>query len=517
MLLADMFKRWWVLQGKHALLCTGTDEHGMKIQQAAAKAQSDPKLFCDRGADTFKALASRLELTNDYFIRTTDQNHRDAVQFAWTLLEERGYIYTAKHEGWYSISDETFYPQSAVHLIVDPPTGRKMMVSMETGTEVNWQSETNYHFKLSEFREPLLKFYEENPQWVVPQARMDQVVKAVSEGLSDLSISRPAERLTWGIPVPNDDTQTIYVWLDALTNYITKAGFPWAPGQGSATGWPADVHVIGKDIIRFHCIYWPAFLMALDIPLPKNIVAHAHWTLSNKKMSKSTGNVVDPFFALDRFGIDVMRFYMAYDGGLAYDADYSNYTIIERYKKVLQGGLGNLTSRIVRGKGWDLGTIVEFCTSSSQNLSLGDLHSTQKSLLDALPTLVRKNIEEECNVRAAVQAIFDVVFKTNKYISDAQPWKLVDKPYRSSKSVEQPGKELAIIVYLAAETLRKAGILLQPFMPNKAALMLDMLGVDEQRRTFEWATEVDDTYGMSRVDLGEGVNGVLFPPLQSNS
>ena len=390
------------------------------------------------------------------------------------------------------------------------------MVSMETGTEVQWQSEFNYHFKLSAFREPLLKFYKENPGWIIPQTQMEQVVKAVTEGLQDLSISRSAERLTWGIPVPNDETQTIYVWLDALTNYITKAGFPWAPGQGSALGWPADVQIIGKDIIRFHCIYWPAFLMALDIPLPKNMVAHAHWTLGNKKMSKSTGNVVNPFFALDRFGVDVMRFYMAHDGGLAQDADYSNYHIIERYKKGLQGGLGNLVSRIVRGKGWSLRRIVELCTNESMTLWLQDEHKKQKELVDILPKIVQEKIEQELDIRAAVKAIMDAIYETNKYISEVQPWKLVTKPYRYSLSREKPLPELATIVYLTAEALRKVGILLQPCMPNKAAQLLDMLGVDERRRTFEWAEKVDESYGCSKVEVGRGMEGVLFRPLQSD-
>ena len=390
------------------------------------------------------------------------------------------------------------------------------MVSMETGTEVNWQSEFNYHFKLSEFREPLLQLYRDNPQWVVPQTRMDQVVNAVSDGLQDLSISRPVERLTWGIPVPNDETQTIYVWLDALTNYITKAGFPWAPGQGSAQGWPADVHIIGKDIIRFHCIYWPALLMALDIPLPKNVVAHGHWTLGNQKMSKSTGNVVDPFFALDRFGVDVMRFYMAHDGGLAQDADYSNYHIIERYKNELQFALGNLTSRIVRGKGWNLRRIVELCTNGEIALQLRDDHKMQKEMVDALPKLVQDKIEDELNIREGVKAIMAAIHNTNRYMSETQPWKMVTGPDRVSVSREKPSASLATVIYLATETLRKAGILLQPFMPHKAAEMLDMLGVDGTRRTFEWATKVDDSYGTSKVEVGQGTKGVLFGPLQSD-
>lgn len=226
--------------------------------------------------------------------------------------------------------------------------------SQETGKEVEWTSETNYHFRMSTLRNRLLEFYADNPQFVEPSSRMQDVVSQVTSGLSDLSISRPVERLSWGIPVPDDTSQTIYVWLDALINYLTKANYPFqVPGQEHAAGWPADVHVIGKDIVRFHCIYWPAFLLALDLPLPKQILTHAHWTLGHEKMSKSTGNVVNPFYALERFGSDTMRYYLVHSGGIQDDRDYDNQYIIERYK-LLQGNLGNLVTRVVRGKGWNV-------------------------------------------------------------------------------------------------------------------------------------------------------------------
>lgn len=231
--------------------------------------------------------------------------------------------------------------------------------SIETGSEVEWSSEKNYHFRLSAFREPLLEFYKANPTWITPEHRMQEVIQAVESGLEDLSISRPSDRLTWGIRVPEDDTQTIYVWLDALMNYATKAGYPWAPEREHAGGWPADCHVIGKDIIRFHCIYWPAFLMALGLPLPRGILTHAHWTLGGSKMSKSTGRVVDPFHALDRFGSDVMRFFLAYHGGLRDDSNYDNIRIIALYNKFLNQSLGNLASRVTRGKKWSVRGAVE--------------------------------------------------------------------------------------------------------------------------------------------------------------
>ena len=239
---------------------------------------------------------------------------------------------------------------------------------------------------------------------------MDEVKKAVDTNLEDLSVSRPSQRLTWGIPVPTDDTQTIYVWLDALINYITKAGYPWPPDQLHAGGWPADCHIIGKDIIRFHCIYWPAFLMALNLPLPRQILAHSHWTLGREKMSKSTGNVVNPFFAVDRFGTDLIRFYLAHDGGIKQDADYGNEFVVERYEKALQGGLGNLSSRLLRGKGWNVRRAIETRRGQSPRDTLDEM---QHTLLSETPGLVAKDMEG-LNASAALKRIMSMVFKVGR-------------------------------------------------------------------------------------------------------
>jgi methionyl-tRNA synthetase len=240
---------------------------------------------------------------------------------------------------------------------IDPLTRRKIQVSEETGSRVELHSETNYKFRLSKFQDPLLDFYSKNPDWIIPSSRMNAVVNEVRAGLSDLSISRPAERVKWGIPVPDDASQTIYVWLDALLNYPVQLGYPSASFVQSGA-WPADVHVIGKDILRFHCIYWPAFLMALDLPLPKRVLSHAHWTLGQSKMSKSRGNVVDPFLAIERYGIDALRWYLVHDGGIADDADYHNDRIDSRYRS-LRGSLGNMVSRLVRAKHWSVETAVK--------------------------------------------------------------------------------------------------------------------------------------------------------------
>lgn len=284
-----------------------------------------------------------------------------------------------------------------------------MKVATETGSEVEWAAEENYHFRLSAFRDELLEFYRENPEWITPEHRMKEVIQSVEAGLQDLSISRPSDRLTWGIRVPEDDSQTIYVWLDALVNYLTKAGYPWQPGRDFAGGWPADCHVIGKDIVRFHCIYWPAFLMALGLPLPRKIFTHAHWTLGGSKMSKSTGRVVDPFLALDRFGPDVMRCYLAHEGGIQDDANYDNVRIINMYNKFLQQALGNLLSRIVRGKRWSVrGAVERIGPWPTEEWAEGSGSRFYHNTLSTRPAMVAASLDEY-DPRKAFQHIADLV------------------------------------------------------------------------------------------------------------
>lgn len=360
MVLADVFKRWHVLRGNKTFLCTGTDEHGMKVQQAAARADVEPKEFCDENAKKFEELAQLSRVEYDRFIRTTDHDHVQAVEHFWFLLRERGFVYEAKHEGWYSVSDESFYPESQVIKHQDPFTGAVYMASAETKNKVEWVEEKNYCFRMTDLKDKLLDFYEKNPGWIEPAYRMNEVVDWVKNHLEDLSISRPIQRLTWGIRTPDDPTQTIYVWVDALINYLTAAGYPnWIPGEAHKGGWPADLHIIGKDILRFHCVYWPALLMALDLPLPRKVLVHSHWTLNKKKMSKSLGNVVNPLYAINRWGVDTARFYLLSEGGIADDADYNNNILVVKYKKYLQSGFGNLLGRVTRSKAWNLSEIVK--------------------------------------------------------------------------------------------------------------------------------------------------------------
>lgn len=516
MVLADVLKRWHQLKGEPAQLLTGTDEHGIKVQRAAELAGADTYNFCTQHAAQFQSLADAADISYDRFFRTTDPDHKEAVTHFWQELNRQGLIYEAKHEGWYCISDETFYPESQVQMVLDPATGEKIMASVETGKEVVWTSEINYHFRLSAFRDRLLRHYEENPQLIVPRQRMNFIIKEVESGLSDLSISRPKERLSWGIPVPDDPSQTIYVWFDALINYLTHTGYPYTP-PGDPSIWPADVHVIGKDIIRFHTIYWPAFLMALELPVPKAFLSHAHWTMNTQKMSKSLGNVVNPFGAIKRFGVDAIRYYMVRDGGFANDAPYENSYIVKRYKGELQGQLGNLLNRVTRSKLWNVEACIRTCVEElnrepkSNSQHVADFVQLQSLLREA----VIKSDEGmlDMNVRQSTDEIVNIVEQANRRFQQVEPWK------RVKATDEQSQVAVRWAIFEAAECLRVAMILLQPFMPAKMTQGLDTLGVPLEARSWhERLGEEPPAYGKPFMDLAMGQKGTadtLFPPLLS--
>ena len=519
--MVDVLKRWEVLKGdKQAALLTGTDEHGMKVQKAAKLADKTPQELCDQNAEHFRRLANAANVLYDRFIRTTDPDHKDAVRHFWTELNKRGYIYESKHEGWYSISDETFYPESQIHLIQDPATGRKMHASKETGKEVEWTSEINYRFKLSAFKDRLLEHYEQHPTFIVPNERFNFIKAEVAAGLNDLSISRPSSRLDWGIRVPEDDSQTIYVWLDALINYITMTGYPSGAGDKHKL-WPPNVQVIGKDIVRFHTIYWPAFLMALDIPLPRAFLTHAHWTLGKAKMSKSSGNGVNPFSAIQRFGLDTIRYFMIHDGGIVDDADYENTWIAERYRTGLQGKLGNLHARLVRAPQWTIGTTIQNIGSNPEKLD--DAESAVKEtlqLINATPGTVNSHMLD-LNPRAALRAIMQMISESNRVFGCIEPWTL------AKQAGPEACKRVDDIVYTACEALRVTLILLQPFIPEKAKEGLDRLKVSNDMRNFEHAVIGADTmYGqgvsehelsMKRSKKIPALDRLLFPPLINDS
>ncbi|KIW62105.1 methionine-tRNA ligase [Exophiala xenobiotica] len=506
LVLTDILKRWAQLCGdEKATLLTGTDEHGMKIQKAAQKANTDVKLFCDYHAEQFKTLCNAANISYDRFIRTTDADHRAAVEHVWNELNHAGYIYEANHEGWYCVSDETFYPETQVHRILDPSTGDTKIVSIETGKDVEWTSETNYHFKLSAFRDSLLEYYGRDPTAIIPKQRMAFVMKEIESGLTDLSISRPSSRLSWGIRVPGDGSQTIYVWLDALINYLTMTGYPSKSTKDQDWIWPPNCQVIGKDIIRFHTIYWPAFLMALGLPVTRKFLTHAHWTMNNEKMSKSAGNGVNPFLAMDRYGVDTIRFYMAYNGGIVDDAMYENSRVAETYKHVLRDGLGNLLQRVFKSKQFNVRESVrivagdedfsELLTQEKLDESDQDLQTLHENIktFGRQLTAVRARTEKamnEPNPRTTAHHIVELIRNTNKYFHNSALWRRIDATNPKELRLAHYG------VYLTTESIRIIAILLQPFMPEKMKAALDTMEVAESKRTFEHAQlRADFTYG----------------------
>ncbi|KAL9471165.1 hypothetical protein ACSS6W_009106 [Trichoderma asperelloides] len=530
MVLTDVIKRWQQIKGKEAFLCTGTDEHGMKIQRAALKHGMEPKEFCDGNSNKFRELVAAANISNDFFIRTTDQDHKDAVAEFWLHLKhstpESLGLYKGSHEGWYCVSDECFYPEDLVRPSIAPQTGKKIMVSTETDNEVEWIKEETWFFPLTKYKDALLKLYDENPGWIKPAHRMAEAREWIENHLEDLSVTRPASRLNWGVSDPEDKNQTIYVWVDALINYITKAGYgsKWHTAKDDMGIWPADLQVIGKDILRFHTIYWPALLMALGLPVSKGYLCHNHWTMSNRKMSKSLGNVVNPFFAIQRWGIDPLRYFLMRNATFHKDMSYSNQLIGTVYMKELQANIGNLFYRIAKPKSSVRWSTLEAVTAFRD----GDLNAwaekhnandseaiyfTLESHLSESPKAFCKEMDDY-DTSAAIRVVFELLRETNRYVSDTKPWDLVKNQDPESRVL------LNWVIFNSAEALRIAGILLQPIMPTKAAELLDALGVRPDRRTLEFAAKDKDAdYGteskpaepvprMSKWDT-------LFPPTAS--
>ncbi|KAM3479508.1 hypothetical protein MY5147_001703 [Beauveria neobassiana] len=527
--LADVLKRWQQINGKDAYLCTGTDEHGMKIQRAAAKEGMDPKSFCDLNSDKFRSLTHDADISNDFFVRTTDPDHKDAVSQFWlqlknSLPKDLG-LYKGTHEGWYCVSDECFYPEDLVQPSIVPQTGKKIMINVESENEVEWVKEETWFFPLTKYKDALLKFYDENPDWVRPANRMQEVRDWVENHLEDLSVTRPVSRLNWGIADPEDPTQTIYVWVDALINYITKAGYgsQWRTPTDDMGIWPADLHIIGKDILRFHAIYWPALLLALGLPPAKGILCHNHWTMSNRKMSKSLGNVVSPVFALQRWDVDPLRYFLMRNGNLTKDMSYSNDIISAIYGKELQANIGNLFYRIAKPKG-AAGWSTRKAVASSNSGAFKELdevrHKAEYAQFFSLESTLRQASDafskemEDYNTGGAIREAFELLRDTNRYITDTQPWVLAKQKEPLSKLL------LNWTIHRSAEALRIAAILLQPIMPSKMKRLLDEMGVRPDRRSVAYAhPDADDAYGTRNQGNSNHDRAnkhlLLFPPMAS--
>ncbi|KAK6195372.1 hypothetical protein SNE40_000819 [Patella caerulea] len=469
-LLADVLSRWHQLKGDNVLFSTGTDEHGLKIQQAANKNDQHPTEFCNLVSQTFVDLFKEANVNHTDFIRTTEKRHITAVQHFWMVLESKGYIYKGGYEGWYSVSDEAFMSESDVKdIMID---GKTCKVSVESEQPVIWMEEENYMFRLSKFKD---KIHDWLDTGVIHPKNFEQNVRNMLTNLTDLSISRQSDRLTWGIPVPNDPTQTIYVWLDALVNYLTVTGYP-----NVSSRWPPDCQIIGKDILRFHAVYWPAFLMAAGLELPKKLLCHSHWTVDDTKMSKSIGNVVNPIDKMNQFSIDGLRYFLLRVGVPHLDGNYSDVKAVECINSELVNVLGNLLNRctsltINLQQVWT-GSCVEDIEKFLSPADQDKFHS-----LEHLADVVDR-FYTEFSVYKALQKLTSQLHWTNAFVEHHKPWQLV----KSEQSLDH----LNVVLHVIMVTLRNCGILLQPVIPNIANKLLNRLNVPVDCRTFENAKEL---------------------------
>jgi methionyl-tRNA synthetase len=453
---ADAIARFRRLDGDDVFFMTGTDEHGLKIQQTAVRNGTGPRAFVDEMAPKFRAMAERLNCSFDRFIRTTDPDHVPSTQELWRRMEERGDIYLSKYSGWYSVRDEAYYD---VGEITSGPDGSRLA---PTGTPVEWVEEESYFFRLSAYQDRLLAHYAAHPEFIRPETRKNEIVSFVSRGLEDLSISRTT--FDWGLAVPNDPRHVMYVWIDALNNYLTGCGFPDESSERWRY-WPADVHIIGKDILRFHTVYWPAFLFSAGLPLPKRVFGHGFLFNRGEKMSKSVGNVIDPFALADAYGVDQLRYFLLREVPFGQDGNYSHEAIVNRINADLANDLGNLAQR-------SLSMIAKNC--SGRVPTSGEHTEADKAMLaevDALPGKARAAMQD-FGLHLALAEIWAVVADANRYFASQEPWAL---------RKTDPAR-METVLSVTAEVLRAVGILALAFVPGAASKLLDLLGVSPEDR-----------------------------------
>ena len=454
-IVADIFARFKRLEGFNVLFLTGTDEHGQKIQKEAKKNNKEPKIFCDELSETFRSLTKSLNLSNDDFIRTTEKRHHKSVIEIWNRLIDSGDIYLDKYSGWYSVSDEAFYDEDEIESV----DGKK--ISKSSGSSVEWVEEESYFFKLSIWSKKLLDFYNKNPDFILPKSRKNEVVKFVEKGLKDLSISRTS--FTWGIPVPKNEKHVIYVWLDALTNYISALNFPNVNDKKYKSFWPADIHIIGKDILRFHAIFWPAFLLAAKLPTPKRVFGHG-WILSDdKKMSKSLGNILDPLEIINKYGIDQLRYYLVKEVSLGNDGSISLENLKNCINNDLANNYGNLCQRVFSFIKKNCGNKIP--VNSKLNNSDKKLLNNLKYSLPKLVTLMNK---QELN--EYIKMVVSFSFDANKYFNDSEPW--VEK--------KKDPERMNAILFTVVEQIKNISILLNPIIPNATKKILSMINISNE-------------------------------------
>ena len=452
---ADALARWKRLDGFDVLFLTGTDEHGQKVEKAASDAGMDPQAFTDQVSAQFQAMGTLMGLSNDQFIRTTEPRHHAASQALWTRLVERGEIYLGQYDGWYAVRDEAFYNEDETVL------RDGVRYSVETGAPVEWVVEPSYFFKLSAWQDRLLAYYESAPDRIMPEGRRREIMSFVRGGLNDLSVSRTSFK--WGIPVPNDPAHVMYVWLDALTNYITALGYPEQTDLWRF--WPADVHLVGKDIIRFHAVYWPAFLMAAGLEPPKHVFATGWWTVRGEKMSKSLGNVIPPAELVATYGLDPVRFFLLREVPFGNDGDFSDQALIRRMNSELANDLGNLAQRTLSQIAKNLAGVLPDATMPTPQDAV---------LLDAaigLPAALRP-LMDRLAFGEAIETVWKVIRDANAYIDQQAPWAL-----RKTDPVR-----MAAVLRVLVDVMRPIATVLQPVMPDSMGRMLDQLGIPADNR-----------------------------------
>ncbi|QHI95659.1 methionine--tRNA ligase [Aristophania vespae] len=454
----DVVARFHRLNGDDVLFVTGTDEHGQKVEQSAIAQGLAPQEFADKVSAQFRQMQKEMAVSSDDFVRTTEERHKKAARALWEKVAENGHIYLGAYEGWYSTRDEAFIGEDEVKLHAD---GTRTAPS---GAPVEWVREPSYFFKLSEFQDRLLKFYEENPDFIGPMGPKREIEAFVRQGLRDLSVSRTSFK--WGIEVPNDPDHVMYVWFDALANYLTAVGYPDLDAE-KAHYWPADVHVVGKEIVRFHCIYWPAFLMAANLPLPKKVFAHGWWTVEGEKMSKSLGNVLDPKALSDEFGLDQLRFFLMREVPFGGDSNFSRRSMMTRMNVELANDLGNLAQRTLSLIAKNLDGILP---------DRGELTSEDQAILrqaDLLPDLMSGQIERLA-ISDALEEVWKLIRAANAYIDHQAPWAL--------KKTDQ--KRMSDVLRVLYDVIRSIATMLQPYMPDTMSKMLDQLAILENEREF---------------------------------
>ena len=485
-IVADFFARFKRIDGFKVHFLTGTDEHGLKIQRAAESKNIDPQIFCDEISQTFRNLSNILNLSNTDFIRTTEDRHKKTVQYLWSQLEKNDDIYLSKYSGWYSVSDEAFYTEEEISEKEDNK------IATSSGSLVEWIEEESYFFRLSKWQDSLLEYYENNPDFISPKSRKNEVISFVKSGLKDLSISRKA--FSWGIKVPNNPEHVIYVWLDALTNYISALNYPNTDDDLFKNFWPASVHLIGKDILRFHAVYWPAFLMAAKITLPNKVYGHG-WILSgDEKMSKSKGNILDPLDIIETYGLDPLRYYLIKEVSFGNDGNISQDRLEDCINSDLANNYGNLCQRVTafaekncQSKVPDIKNFIE------EDLLMLNKFSDNMSL-------IRKEIDNQ-NINYYINFIINALFEANKYFNDQEPWKKKDDPQR-----------LATIIYTSLEMIRKITFMLYPIIPESAIKALNIFGLKEEDIDFNSIGE------NNFLKSGEIINkiDILFKKIEKN-